>query len=74
MHDQHCLERELFIGQKVMVKNLRLQGQAWVPGVVAEELDPLTYLIQVEGGMFWRRHVDLLQEMGTLSESPEMSS
>ena len=74
MHDQYCLERELFIGQKVMVKNLRLQGQAWVPGVVAEELGPLTYLIQVEGGMFWRRHVDLLQEMGILSESPEMSS
>ena len=41
MHDQHCLERELFIGQKVMAKNLRLQGQAWVLGVVAEELVPL---------------------------------
>ena len=47
MHDQHCLERELFIGQKVMVKNLRLQGQAWVPGVVAGAGSP--YLLDTSG-------------------------
>ena len=48
-HDQHCWERELFIGQKVMAKNLKLQGPTWVPGVVVERLGRSPYLLDTSG-------------------------
>ena len=68
-HHQHAKQRELFIGQKVMAKNLRSRGPRWVPGVVVERLGPLTYLVLVDGGLFWRRHVDLLRKLSTESEN-----
>jgi len=61
-HDQHTCSRVLTVGQNVMARNLR-EGPRWVPGVVIERLGPLTYLIQVESGLFWRRHVDHLRVM-----------
>ncbi|KAL5488826.1 hypothetical protein EMCRGX_G017834 [Ephydatia muelleri] len=33
----------------------------WVPGVIVERLGPLTYLVQVSSGAFWKRHVDQLR-------------
>ena len=48
-HDQHSAGRELFIGQRVMVRNLRV-GDKWVPGTIMEGTDPLSYLVQVAGG------------------------
>jgi len=36
-------------------------GSHWVIGVVVERLDSLTYLVQVELGVFWRHHIDHLR-------------
>ena len=68
-HDQHAKQREMTVGQKVMAKNMRPYGRKWVSGVVVEKLGPLTYLVQVEGGLFWRRHVDLLREVSMPSNA-----
>ena len=48
------------VGQEVMARNL-LPGSKWVPGVVIQQLGPLTFLVQVESGATWRRHIDHLQ-------------
>ena len=29
-------------------------------GVIVKRLGPLTYLVQVDSGVFWRRHIDQL--------------
>ena len=55
-HDQHSNTRELFIGQKVMVRNLR-PGDKWIPGTIIERTGPLSYVVQVAGGQTWKRHV-----------------
>ena len=57
LHDRHARSREFGIGQKVMAKNF-LQGPPWVAGVISECKGPLTYLVEVEPHVFWRRHVD----------------
>ena len=57
LHDRHARSREFEIGQKVMAKNF-LQGPPWVAGVISECKGPLTYLVEVEPHVFWRRHVD----------------
>ena len=70
-HDRHSCPREFHVGQNVMAKNLR-PGAAWVPGVVAERLGPLTYLVQVSDGGLWKRHVDHLRERGDTSQEVEL--
>ena len=59
--DKHCRQRDFFVGQRVMVRNLR-PGPRWVPGTLIERKGPLTYLVQVSEGRIWKRHVDHLHE------------
>ena len=48
------------IGENVMAKNYR-SGPKWLPGVIVEQLGTLTFLVQLDNGMFWKRHVDQLR-------------
>ena len=61
-HDQHCKSRELYIGQRVLVRNVR-PGQSWIPGTVIERNGPLSYLVQVSSDKVWKRHIDHIREM-----------
>ena len=65
-HDRKAKETQYVIGQNVMVKNFR-NGPQWLPGVLVEQLGTLTFLVQLDNGMFWRRHVDQLRQ---LEDSP----
>ncbi len=62
-HDRRARSRELFVGQQVMARNLR-PGAPWIAGVVIERLGPLTYLVQVDNGQLWKRHLDHLRIRG----------
>ena len=62
-HDRRARSRELHVGQQVMARNLR-QGVPWVAGVIVERLSPLTYLVQVDTGQLWKRHLDHLRVRG----------
>ena len=64
--DCHSRRREFCIGQSVWTRNFR-HGPPWLQGVVSDILGPVTYLIQMEDGVFWRRHIDHLREA---SEKP----
>ena len=61
-HDQQSAGRELFIGQRVMVRNFRVADK-WVPGTIMERTGPLPYLVQVTGGQMWKYHIDQLRQM-----------
>ena len=50
-HDQHAKPRELFLGQRVLVRNIR-PGQAWIPGTVVERNGPLSYLDKCPGTVY----------------------
>ena len=45
-----------------MVAKNFLAGSAWVPGVIMQQLGPLTYLVEVEGGTMWKHHMDHVKE------------
>ena len=66
-HDKHSKTRELFIGQRLMVRSLH-PGNKWVPGTIVKRTGPLSYLVQVGGGKTWKRHIDHLRQM---SDSPQ---
>jgi len=61
-HDHHCQGHEYFIRQNVSARNF-CAGPPWTAGVVVERLGPLTYLVQVNLGLFWRKHIDHLCPM-----------
>ena len=61
-HDKHTAGREHFIGQRVMVRNLR-PGDKWVAGTIIERTGPLSYLVQTVGGQIWKCHIDHLRQM-----------
>ena len=65
-HDNSRVIRTFTIGQKVMAKNFR-DGPKWVPGVISKILGPLSYLVQMEDGLMWRRHVDHIRDNSTSS-------
>ena len=58
-HDQHAKKRNFVIGQEVMARNL-LPESKWVPGIIIQQLWPLTFLIQVKSGATLRHHFDHL--------------
>ena len=44
-HDKRARERDFFVGQNAMAKNLR-PGPDWVPAVIVERLGPVSYLVE----------------------------
>ena len=44
-----------------MALNMR-EGPKWKPGIFVEQLGPLTYLVEVQGGFKWKRHIDHLRD------------
>ena len=67
--DKHSSPRAFSMGQSVMVKNFR-SGPDWLPGEIVQLLGPLTYLVDVGNGRFWKRHVDHLKDYA-LKHLPE---
>ena len=61
-HDQHARMRVFSVGQPVMARNYR-SGAAWLPGVIVQQLGPLTYLVDVSEGRLWKRHVDHIKDL-----------
>ena len=73
--DNNSKLRHFVMGQSVMVKNFRT-GPTWIPGTIVQQLGPLTYMIEVSAGKFWKRHVDHVKDypskgLSSVLESPE---
>lgn len=62
LHDDRSQDREFFVGQKVMVRNLR-PGCDWVPGVIIERSGPVSYVVHTSDQQIWKRHIDQLKEL-----------
>ena len=68
-HDQHAQLREFQAGQVVWARNLR-GGPHWKKAVIQDRLGPLSYMVRLEDGDLWRRHVDHLRE-GPVIQQPD---
>ena len=53
-----------------MAKNFR-SGPKWLPGVIVEQLGMLTFLVQPDSGMFWKRNIDQLH---CLESTPQVTN
>lgn len=60
-HDIHSEYREFFPGDQVLVKDVRAD-ETWWPSTVAERTAPKSYIVILEDGSIWKRHVDLIRK------------
>ena len=74
-HDAHARQRELLVGQRVLVRSPPPDLQ-WVPGTVIERTGPVSYLIKVADSRIWRRHIDHIRGMpdSPLHQTPPESA
>ena len=56
-HDGCSILRDLYVGQSVLVRNLR-PGLDWLRGTIVRKLGPLSYLVELDDGRLWKRHID----------------
>ena len=61
-HDHYSKYRSFQTGEMVLAKNFR-PGAPWVKGKIIQQLAPLTFLVEVEQGLHWRRHIDHLKPL-----------
>lgn len=45
-------------------------GPDWVPGVIVEQLGPLTFQVRTQQSQLWKRHVHYLRKSQRNSELP----
>ena len=68
-HDGHRSYREFPVGTHVMVREGRDKSH-WLPGTVRERRGPVSYLVELDSGVWCRRHVDHLREMFSPTTTP----
>lgn len=50
-------EKSYKIGDTVMCRNYG-SGNMWVPGTIIKVLSPVTYLVQINNSLVWKRHIN----------------
>ena len=70
-HDRRSSSRKFSVGDLVMAKNFRA-GPDWVPATIVARLGPLSYLVETQDKLVWRRHVDhvKLRTVSPVSQPP----
>ena len=56
-HDEHSVDRSFLNGQQVMTR-LFNRSQKWIAGVIVKRLGPVSYLVQLNDGSTWKKHID----------------
>ena len=69
-HDQHA---NISSWSKVIVKNMH-PGPDWIPAVIAQQLGPVSFLVDVESGLRWKRHIDYIRELADLYTTHQANS
>ena len=61
-HDARARFRQFAVGARVMVREGR-DKSVWKPGTILERRDPVSYLVQLDGGQMQQKHVDHIREV-----------
>ena len=57
-HDAHSQLRQFELGQQVMVRSYCDINPLWISGKIVEKRGDVTFLVEIEDEIIWKRHVD----------------
>ena len=60
-HDEHSKERNFKAGDTVWARDFR-GSTKWVSGMIIQSVGPVSYMIQLQDGQVWKRHVDHVRQ------------
>ena len=60
-HDEHSKERNFKTGDTVWARDFR-GSTKWVSGIIIQSIGPVSYMIQLQDGQVWKRHVDHVRQ------------
>ena len=66
-HDQHAKQRDFIVGQHIMAKNMRGDPK-WVRGTIGRQLGPVSFEVELDNGLTWKRHIDHLRPLSPAAE------
>ena len=71
-HDVHAKFREFYPGDRILIRDLRKEN-TWWPSSVAERSGPKSYIVVLNDGRVWKRHLDHLRRdsMDSAVSQPE---
>ena len=58
-HDVHSHVRKFHVGQRIMVRSYQDDNPSWISGKIVEQKSDVTFMVELEDGIIWKRHVDL---------------
>ena len=67
-HDKSPNLREFYPGEQVLVKDFRVEG-TWHSGTIAERTAPKSYIVSMDDGRVWKRHIDQMRRADVNSSS-----
>ena len=59
-HDSRGKERMFYVGDTVLAMNFA-GAPKWLPGVLEERIDPVSFTVRLRDRCLWKRHVDHLR-------------
>ena len=62
-YDTFTVQKNFFQGERVTARNYHSK-EKWLPGYVKERVGKIHYLIKMDNGQIWRRHVDQINKVG----------
>ena len=60
-HDNHSSQRSIKKGDLVYTRNYSA-GQMWLPGKIVKQTGPVSFLVKLEEGRVWRRHINQIRK------------
>ncbi|CAH0713889.1 unnamed protein product, partial [Brenthis ino] len=65
--------RELQLGDTVLTRDYTTKGEKWSEGTVTKKTGPVSFKVDVGGGVEWRRHQDQMIQLGNRKEKNRYS-
>ena len=62
--DRKRKTRSFHLGNRVMTRDFRHPTADWKPGSIEQKTGPVSYVVRLDTGLLWRRHVDHIRRYG----------
>ena len=62
--DQERKTRSFHLGDGVIIHDFQHPTADWKPGIIEQKTGPVSYVVRLDNGLIWRRHVDHICQYG----------